>query len=89
MTSDPPPILVCMLASSPAVLADDRFADCRECGIRLRHRPHSPADARKVCMDCAVKLINAMRKAGEEIRPGITRETLRDLQLFYSRGRKQ
>lgn len=82
-------ILVCTLAAVPLMFADNVTSDCAECGAQLQHRPHFPPKARKVCEACAMKLIGGGRAAGDEVKVGVTRETLRELALYYNTGRRQ
>lgn len=35
---------------------DDVHTACGECGVAIVHRPHVPADARKLCIPCAQRL---------------------------------
>lgn len=47
---------VCSPASITAVFDDDLFANCCECGQRVRHRPSGPTKPKKICSDCALSM---------------------------------
>ena len=38
----------------PIYFADNRFADCADCGCRLQYRPHGPQGTR-LCICCAAR----------------------------------
>lgn len=90
-TSEIPPgtIVVCAPKDQPAYFADDSFATCEACGTEIRHRPHIPAHARKVCIGCAVKVAETAAASGKPLKARITEQTARDIALYFSGGTKQ
>ncbi len=60
---------------------DDIRTFCAECGEAIVHRPHAPANARKICVDCAHVLIAADDK------PVImaTEQTMKEVKAFILR----
>jgi hypothetical protein len=72
-------ILVC---GPDSHFADDVHTTCESCGAPIVHRPHSPANAVKLCMECA-----AARLAMDEGLPKVTvtEETRREIELFYQK----
>lgn len=47
-------VLVC---ADQGFFADDVAAVCAECGAAIVHRPHAPAETRKICLACAPDIL--------------------------------
>lgn len=75
-------IIVCAFRGH---FADDVTATCADCGATIQHRPHDPADARKVCMPCAGKVMREAQARGEPLESRITEETVREIVTFFGR----
>jgi hypothetical protein len=50
-------MVICCPIGSPRYFDDDVETTCAECGTGIFHRPHVPKRPKKVCLDCAVKLL--------------------------------
>ena len=50
-------IVICALDQPPYYFGDDVHTTCASCGAAIIHRPHAPASAKKLCVDCADLLI--------------------------------
>ncbi|TFW56002.1 hypothetical protein CT676_37460 [Bradyrhizobium sp. MOS001] len=46
-------VLVCA-ALTPLHLFDNLAGRCADCGCGVQYRPRAPADARKLCFECAL-----------------------------------
>jgi hypothetical protein len=57
-------IAVCVLATVKTPFTDNLIGVCSDCGREVQHRPHLPKAPRKICMDCAAKLMKEM--SGED-----------------------
>jgi len=53
--------VVCVPASTPSRFTDDFFGDCCKCGVKVRYRWHMPRKPKKICLECAVKEMEAER----------------------------
>jgi hypothetical protein len=76
MSDDDEVIVLCARITTPLYIPDNRIGRCSECGWKVQFRPHAPR-GRRVCMKCAVMLIE----------DGATMKTsprmLEDLQTYY------
>jgi hypothetical protein len=68
-------VLVCPLATTPLLVANNLVAHCAKCFRLVQHRPHVPKTPQKLCTDCAKKSI-AENKGSELM---ITKESLDDV----------
>ena len=59
-------MVVCMPNDSPSYFSDDVYTTCAECGVGIHHRPYMPKKPKKVCIECAVKLMDEEKKARGE-----------------------
>ena len=59
-------MVVCMPNDSPSYFSDDVYTTCAECGVGIHHRPYMPKKPKKVCIECAVKLMDEEKKAKGE-----------------------
>lgn len=50
-------IVVCLAGDHSQWFSDDVHTTCAGCGINIYHRPHMPADAIKLCPDCALRAL--------------------------------
>jgi hypothetical protein len=75
MTDDA--VLVCILApAGEQLLLADNVLDACTCGARVQRRPHTPP-ATIMCMPCFEKLVCPSERIA------VTKETLRDLAIFF------
>ena len=57
-------LVVCMrVADSPDIFDDDDFGNCSRCGERIRFRPYIPKEPPKVCLGCALAVIEEYKEA--------------------------
>lgn len=42
---------------------DSVWTTCADCGVAVCHRPHAPAQTKKVCLNCAMKFMDAEPEA--------------------------
>ena len=77
-------IVVC---AARGYFADDVTTVCAECGRSIQHRPHVPADARKVCVPCPASHVRRQQATGRNVQAVITRDTARDLATYYAKPR--
>lgn len=42
--------------------ADNIYTTCHVCGRDITHRPHAPKTPPKICMDCAIKMMQASKE---------------------------
>jgi hypothetical protein len=75
-----------VICSHSGYFADDVKAECDQCGAGVVHRPHIPADATLICMDCARAHLVAERAAGRLVDVGTTEETRRELLTYYGKA---
>ena len=50
-------MVVCLPDVGPRYFTDDVTAVCAECGVVIRHRPHVPKKPKKVCVHCALRMV--------------------------------
>lgn len=70
---------------------DSLEANCAECGVKVYHRPHAPAQTKKICLKCALALMDEASLAGAPITPAVTSETAVELKqdlVDYEAARK-
>ena len=44
--------VVCIKATIPLLLPDNKTAPCFDCGDMIQYRPYVPKKAKKICVDC-------------------------------------
>ena len=49
-------VVICARITTPLYIPDNRVGKCSECGSKVQFRPHAPR-GRKICMECAIDLI--------------------------------
>ncbi len=50
-------MVICLPDDGPRYFTDDVTSVCAECGIVIRHRPHVPKRPKKVCIHCALRML--------------------------------
>jgi len=74
-------VVVCARITTPLYIPDNEIGKCSECGWKVQFRPHAPK-GRKMCMQCAVGLVEAGAKVE------LTPRMLEDLQDYYRKKRQ-
>lgn len=59
---------------------DSIEASCASCGSKVFHRPYAPEKTRKVCIACALTLMEEAEAAGSPFTPAVTTETAAELE---------
>jgi hypothetical protein len=70
--------LVCMPWSSPAAFEDDVRAECVDCGVAVRVRPHALVGPKRICFRCAMlnkDIVSALKSEGI----GVTSATMEEV----------
>lgn len=47
-----------IMCSETSHFPDDKKGECNECGKKIVFRPYQPSDVKKVCMNCAIRIIH-------------------------------
>jgi hypothetical protein len=56
--------IVCVLATDPLMLPDNRINVCCKCFRAIQHRPHVPVMPKKVCFECIKDDLEREAKTG-------------------------
>jgi hypothetical protein len=59
-------VVVCMPIGSTRYFTDDVETVCAECGTGIFHRPHAPKRPRKICVNCALTLMEEEQRKKDE-----------------------
>lgn len=49
----------CVRKGAPTPFTDNVEGECSLCGHTVIHRPHGPTKPRKICIECAIEIINS------------------------------
>lgn len=72
-------IVICNTADMPSPFATGNvYTTCAFCGVKIYHRYHAPAKAKKVCIACGLAEIE---KNPEEAKLMVTQETLDEISI--------
>ena len=72
-------ILVCTPAGSSSPWGDNVTGECFECGTAIKWRPHADSSMKKVCIPCAIAMIELDAREGVEIEAAMTPATRDEL----------
>jgi len=76
-------VLVC---STVGFFRDDVHGECADCGGDIVWRPHTPADARRICIACFVAHTRTLPRAEQErMEVGVLPETLDEIAALAKR----
>lgn len=80
-------VVVCRLApqGERLILPDNLVGHCSKCFRLIQYRPHVPSEPVKMCDECIMPEIERQKKAGEDVKFMITKNTARDLVDFAKR----
>lgn len=80
---------VCMrVGGKPLLMADNLVGTCTECGEQIQFRPHGPTKPKKVCMECAMPIIEDQAAKGK-FDAMATTKTLDDLKKYRNQTNKK
>lgn len=49
--------VVCVRSDQATPFTDNLHSPCSECGVSVQYRPHAPKKPKRICMECAVGLL--------------------------------